>query len=153
MVGQAPLPAQEPATPLDTDEREFLGPAPVGVLAPARSLHLTYACASALFAVSFAREALRAGAAPVAIVAGATASNHYGYASMDVVRAVGRTAARPFDTARAGISLGEGGGAVVLESASWRPARSSRPGSRASACCAPRPSPPETPDPRRSRCS
>lgn len=123
LVGQAPLPAQEPAAPLDAEEREFLGPGPVGVLAPGRSVHLTHACASTLFAVAFAREALRAGAAPLAVVAGATALNHYEYASMDVVRAVDRAAARPFDAERAGISLGEGGGALVLESAKRARAR------------------------------
>ncbi|QRX94977.1 MULTISPECIES: beta-ketoacyl synthase N-terminal-like domain-containing protein [Streptomyces] len=123
LVGQAPLPADEPATPLDAEEREFLGPGPLGVLRPGRSVHLTHACASALFAIAFAREALREGAAPVAVVAGATALNHYEYASMDVVRAVDRAAARPFDTERAGISLGEGGGAVILESAQRARAR------------------------------
>ncbi|MFH8407852.1 beta-ketoacyl synthase N-terminal-like domain-containing protein [Streptomyces sp. NPDC018019] len=125
LVGQAPLPgrdAEAPATGGDLAAyREFLGPDPADALAPGRApgrvLHLSHACASAVFAVGFARAALRAGAAPLAVVAGSSVLNRYEYASMDVVRAVGRDAATPFDTGRAGISLGEGGGAVVLETA------------------------------------
>jgi 3-oxoacyl-[acyl-carrier-protein] synthase II len=45
---------------------------------------------------------------------------------MSVVRAVDRTAARPFDVERAGISLGEGGGAVILEPAGAARARGLR---------------------------
>ncbi|WP_424890441.1 beta-ketoacyl synthase N-terminal-like domain-containing protein [Streptomyces sp. XH2] len=129
LVGQSPLPAAGSPldSPLDAEEREFLGPGATGLLAHGRAVHLTHACASALFAVAFAREALRAGAAPLAVVAGATALNHYEYASMDVVRALDRAAARPFDTAREGISLGEGGGALVLEPAGRARARGLEP--------------------------
>ncbi|MFH8592860.1 beta-ketoacyl synthase N-terminal-like domain-containing protein [Streptomyces rimosus] len=120
LVGQAPDPGRETGAD-PASEQEFLGPDPSGTLGPAfapgRVLHLSHACASAVFAVGFAREALRAGVAPVAVVAGSSVLNRYEYASMDVVRAVGRDAARPFDAGRAGISLGEGGGAVVLETA------------------------------------
>ncbi|MEU2583613.1 beta-ketoacyl synthase N-terminal-like domain-containing protein [Streptomyces avermitilis] len=115
LVGQAPTPFG--GSPLDAEEREFLGPAADEVLAGADTVHLTHACASALFAIAFAHEALRTGSVPAVVVTGATALNHYEYASMDVVRAVDRAACRPFDTERGGISLGEGGGALVLETA------------------------------------
>ncbi|WP_330239811.1 beta-ketoacyl synthase N-terminal-like domain-containing protein [Streptomyces sp. NBC_00525] len=138
LVGQArgPLPGRNPQ--LDGEETEFFGPpdgfldAPGGPLggrdgkrsaADAQVLHLSHACASAAFAVGLARTTLRAGAAPAVLVAGASVLNRYEYASMRVVRAVARGAARPFDSGRAGISLGEGGGALLLESASAARAR------------------------------
>ncbi|MDJ1136544.1 beta-ketoacyl synthase N-terminal-like domain-containing protein [Streptomyces iconiensis] len=105
---------------------EVLGP-PASVAAPLadgvpgpgglRVVHLSHACASALFAVGFARDMLRAGQAPLAVVAASSVLNPYEYASMEVVRAISGEAARPFDTGRSGISLGEGGGALVLEPA------------------------------------
>jgi 3-oxoacyl-[acyl-carrier-protein] synthase II len=132
LVGQAraPLPGRNPR--LDGEEAEFFGPpdrfldAPDGLLggpdgkrpADAQVLYLSHACASAAFAVDLARAALRAGSAPAVLVAGASVLNRYEYASMRVVRAVARGAARPFDSGRAGISLGEGGGALLLETAS-----------------------------------
>ncbi|MFE2363987.1 beta-ketoacyl synthase N-terminal-like domain-containing protein [Streptomyces virginiae] len=127
LVGQAVLPRPGDGRALPTaDEREFMGPDPaevLGVRPDLRHVHLSHACASAVFAVGYARELLRAGAAPLAAVVGSSVLNRYEYASMDVVRAVGRTTARPFDVERAGISLGEGGGAVVLESAGHARAR------------------------------
>ncbi|WP_405529432.1 3-oxoacyl-ACP synthase [Streptomyces avidinii] len=133
VVGQAQAQdrsrAQDPDGRLVAEEGEFLGPEPADVLgsgagsASPRVLHLSHACASAVFAVGYARELLRAGAAPLAVVVGSSVLNRYEYASMDVVRAVGRTAARPFDAGRAGISLGEGGGALVLEDAERARAR------------------------------
>jgi 3-oxoacyl-[acyl-carrier-protein] synthase II len=78
-------------------------------------MFLTHACASAAFGVALAREMLDGGLADVALVAGATALNHTEYSSMRVVRAVSPNRARPFDRSRDGISVGEGGGAVVLE--------------------------------------
>ncbi|WP_031073154.1 beta-ketoacyl synthase N-terminal-like domain-containing protein [Streptomyces sp. NRRL WC-3742] len=115
LVGQAPAP--EGGGQLDGEEWELFGPS--AELRPdgAAVLHLSHACASAAFAVALARTALAAGAAPLVAVVGASVLNRYEYASMDVVRAVARTAARPFDVDRDGISLGEGGGAVILETA------------------------------------
>ncbi|MDX3128453.1 beta-ketoacyl synthase N-terminal-like domain-containing protein [Streptomyces europaeiscabiei] len=139
LVGQARAPLSGRNPRLDGEEAEFFGPpdgfldapdgllkAPDGLLgspdgkwsADAQVLHLSHACASAAFAMNLARAALRAGAAPAALVAGASVLNRYEYASMRVVRAVARSAARPFDTGRAGISLGEGGAALLLETAS-----------------------------------
>ncbi|MCK1823186.1 3-oxoacyl-ACP synthase [Streptomyces sp. XM83C] len=124
-VGQAPLPAD--GSGLGAEEREFLGPGAEGITAGGDSVHLTHACASALFAVAFAHEALLSGSVPAVLIVGATALNHYEYASMDVVRAVDRAACRPFDTARGGISLGEGGGALLLETADRARERGARP--------------------------
>ncbi|MCC3651635.1 3-oxoacyl-ACP synthase [Streptomyces sp. S07_1.15] len=120
LVGQSPLRGDGG---LREEQDEFMGPVPAGVLEGGHSVHITQACASTVFAISLGRDALRSGAATTVVVAGGTALNRYEYASMAVVRAIDRTAARPFDTGRAGISLGEGGGAIVLEHGSTARAR------------------------------
>ncbi|CAL99951.1 3-oxoacyl-[acyl-carrier-protein] synthase II [Saccharopolyspora erythraea NRRL 2338] len=115
LVGQAPW---EPGD--DPDWHEFVGPVQPRA---ARTTYLTHACASAAFGIGFARDAIRAGLTGTAVVAGGSALNRYEYASLQAVRAISRSAARPFDRARSGISIGEGGGAVVLEDASRAAAR------------------------------
>ncbi|MFG2346114.1 beta-ketoacyl synthase N-terminal-like domain-containing protein [Streptomyces phaeochromogenes] len=115
LVGQSPLPDDPDG--VDADQREFMGPTRSGALGAGPALYITQACASTLFAVSLAREIIRAGTAPAVVVAGGTALNPYEYASLDVVRALSIEPARPFDMDRQGISLGEGGGALVLEDA------------------------------------
>lgn len=121
LVGQSPLPDDPDG--LDAAQREFMGPAPAGVLGTGPAVHVTQACASTLFAVGLARQFLRSGLASTVVVAGGTALNPYEYRSLDVVRALGKDAARPFDVDRQGISLGEGGGALVLEHAERARAR------------------------------
>jgi 3-oxoacyl-[acyl-carrier-protein] synthase II len=114
VVGQAP-PASIPAVP---DWNDVVWPA-VSSLAggsPA-PIHLSHACASAAFAVAFVRSLIRGGVAPMALVTGSFVLNRFDYDSMDVVRALSPTAAKPFDEDRRGLTLGEGGGAVVVESA------------------------------------
>ncbi|GGP79867.1 beta-ketoacyl synthase N-terminal-like domain-containing protein [Saccharothrix coeruleofusca] len=96
------------------DWAEFVGP-PVQPHEAGNTALLTHACASAVFGLGFARDVIDAGLADVVLVAGGTALNHYEYASMRAVRAISTTPARPFDRGRSGISLGEGGGAIVLE--------------------------------------
>ncbi|MFI9006167.1 beta-ketoacyl synthase N-terminal-like domain-containing protein [Actinosynnema sp. NPDC053489] len=114
LVGQAP--ADEPPDGHAAEEwADFVGPAVPEALGGRQVVYLTHACASAAFGIGFAREAIRTGLAEVVLVAGGTALNRYEYASMRAVRAVGREVARPFDRGRGGISLGEGGGAVVVE--------------------------------------
>ncbi|GAB2993897.1 beta-ketoacyl-ACP synthase II [Streptomyces pseudoechinosporeus] len=109
VVGQSP--AVGPEAPDGCEEFADTGPHPEG----ATVVHLSHACASALFGVALARDALRAGMARYAVVAGASALNPFEYSSMTAVRAVATAPARPFDQDRAGISVGEGSGAVVLE--------------------------------------
>ncbi|GAA1288470.1 beta-ketoacyl-ACP synthase [Saccharothrix xinjiangensis] len=109
MVGQAPASGRG-----DDDLADFLGP-PVPPDLDARTVYLTHACASGAFGLAFARRAILAGLVDTAVVAGGTALNRYEYVSMSAVRAVSATKARPLDRSRTGISLGEGGGAVVLE--------------------------------------
>ncbi|WP_018218346.1 beta-ketoacyl synthase N-terminal-like domain-containing protein [Salinispora vitiensis] len=113
-VGQAPWePAPAEAGP---GWDEFVGPATT-MLARQPDAYLSHACASAAFAVGFARTVIRGGLADVALVAGSSVLNEYEYASMQVVRAISPSGGRPFDLDRNGISLGEGAGALVLERA------------------------------------
>lgn len=116
LVGQAPELADEAAAL----EPDLAGPTLAACPSP---FFISHACASAGFGVALARELLAGGLAEVAVVAGATALNHTEYASMRVVRAVSPDRARPFDRRRDGISLGAGGGAVVLETAGHAAAR------------------------------
>ncbi|MGW6917523.1 beta-ketoacyl synthase N-terminal-like domain-containing protein [Kitasatospora sp. NPDC054939] len=115
LVGQAPA-VGAGAPP---EAAELVGPrlrAAEGVpLFGGAPFYLSHACASAAFGLALAREALLAGAVRTAVVLGASALNPLEYASMKVVRVVSPRAARPFDRAGAGITIGEGAGAVVLE--------------------------------------
>lgn len=97
--------------------REFEGPSlkPLGRFGINDAIHLSHACASAAFAVTWACELLLAGNAETALIIGVNTANPYEAASMDVIKALSRGVARPFDIRRDGITLGEGGGAIVLE--------------------------------------
>lgn len=76
---------------------------------------VSHACASGLFAMDLAVALLRMGAAPAVLVAGANTANDHVLASMRVVKAVSGARGRPFDRARDGITVGEGAGALLLE--------------------------------------
>ncbi|KUN77858.1 hypothetical protein AQJ66_32050 [Streptomyces bungoensis] len=113
---------------------DFTGPRFEALLAACRAdarrthvVHLSHACASAAFAAAFARDWLLSGLGSTALVAGASALNRYEYASMDVVRTLSPHGARPFDADRDGITVGEGGGAFVLETARTARVRDHRP--------------------------
>ncbi|RCG30669.1 3-oxoacyl-ACP synthase [Sphaerisporangium album] len=93
------------------DLRDYFGGARV---------YVTHACASAAFAMALAQQCVTGGTADIVAVVGASVLNPYDYSSMDVVRAVSPTGARPFDTTRDGITVGEGAGAVILEPAGGR---------------------------------
>ncbi|GAA3492888.1 beta-ketoacyl synthase N-terminal-like domain-containing protein [Streptomyces cremeus] len=137
VVSQAPYDTD----PYETDQHEadrtgtdFTGPSPTALLdaigTPHTAVtvtHLSHACASAAFGAAFARDWLLAGLGPCALVVGASALNRFEYASMDVVRALSPTGARPLDGARNGVTVGEGGGAFVLESAGHAAARGRAP--------------------------
>lgn len=114
--------------------RDFAGPDPDGLLAACGSdaggavvVHLSHACASGAFGAVFAREWLLSGLGTTALVVGASALNPYEYDSMDVVRTLSAAGARPFDAGRDGLTVGEGGGALVLETVAAALDRGHRP--------------------------
>ncbi|MEU9608343.1 beta-ketoacyl synthase N-terminal-like domain-containing protein [Streptomyces sp. NPDC048057] len=84
---------------------------------------VAHACASGAFGLAMAREWLLCGLADVAVVTGVSALNPYDYACLDVLRATSTDTARPFDEHRSGVTVGEGAGAIVLETAARAEAR------------------------------
>ena len=73
------------------------------------------ACASATLAIGAAVEALRADEVTMAIAGGADSLARVTYGGFNALRAVDARPCRPFRRDRAGLSLGEGAGALVLE--------------------------------------
>jgi 3-oxoacyl-[acyl-carrier-protein] synthase II len=73
------------------------------------------ACASATLAIGAALEALRTGEVALAIAGGADSLCRVTYGGFNTLRAVDERPCRPFRRDRAGMSLGEGAGALVLE--------------------------------------
>jgi 3-oxoacyl-[acyl-carrier-protein] synthase II len=126
MVGQTP----DVVGPGRVTSSDMVSPPPSAVagvrLAGGAPYFLTHACASAAFAVGLARELMLGGVADVALVVGATVLNTTEYASMRAVRAVSPDRARPFDRNRDGITLGEGAGALVLETVARAAGRDAR---------------------------
>lgn len=92
-------------------------------IAPRDAVLMAHACASGAFGLAMAREWLLCGLADTAVVTGVSALNAYDYACLDVLRATSTTAARPFDEGRSGVTIGEGAGVIVLESAERAAAR------------------------------
>jgi 3-oxoacyl-[acyl-carrier-protein] synthase II len=80
---------------------------------------LTYstACTSANMALAMALDALRAGEVDVAIAGGADELCEITYAGFNSLRAMDPQPTRPFRSGRAGLSMGEGSGVLVLETA------------------------------------
>ncbi len=81
------------------------------------------ACTSANMALASALDALRAGECEVAIAGGADAMCETTYAGFNSLRAVDPAPAQPFRAARAGLSMGEGAGVLVLETLAHARAR------------------------------
>jgi 3-oxoacyl-[acyl-carrier-protein] synthase II len=73
------------------------------------------ACASGTQALGVALDALRAGEVEVAVVGGADSLCRLTYAGFNSLRVVDERACRPFRAGRAGMTLGEGAGVVVIE--------------------------------------
>lgn len=73
------------------------------------------ACASGALALAAALDALRSGRIEVAVAGGADALCQLTYSGFNALRAVDEARCRPFRQERAGLSLGEGAGVVVLE--------------------------------------
>ncbi|BCJ39695.1 3-oxoacyl-[acyl-carrier-protein] synthase 2 [Actinoplanes ianthinogenes] len=114
------LVGQTPALDRTTGRRlSMLGADPLAtaVRGDAEPVFLSHACASVLFGIALGGHWLRAGLADTAIVLGGWTAGEYGVASMEVVKALSPEVARPFDAERTGTTLGEGGGALVLERA------------------------------------
>ena len=84
------------------------------------------ACASGTQALGAALDALRAGEVDVALAGGADSLCRLTYAGFNSLRVVDEAPCRPFRRERAGMSLGEGAGLLVLETA----ARAARRGAR-----------------------
>jgi 3-oxoacyl-[acyl-carrier-protein] synthase II len=76
---------------------------------------ISSACASGSLAVAAALDALRAGEVAVAIAGGADSLCRITYSGFNSLRSVDERPSRPFRADRAGLSLGEGGAALVLE--------------------------------------
>ncbi|MFI7498567.1 beta-ketoacyl synthase N-terminal-like domain-containing protein [Streptomyces sp. NPDC049687] len=94
---------------------------------PRDAVLMAHACASGAFGLAMAREWLLSGLADLAVVTGVSSLNTYDYACLDVLRATSTTAARPFDEDRSGVTVGEGAGAIVLETAEHAAARGHTP--------------------------
>ncbi|KUO10113.1 beta-ketoacyl synthase N-terminal-like domain-containing protein [Streptomyces sp. DSM 15324] len=88
---------------------------------------MAHACASGAFGLALAREWLLCGLADLAVVTGVSSLNTYDYACLDTLRATSTTVARPFDEDRSGVTVGEGAGAIVLETARHAAARGHTP--------------------------
>ncbi len=73
------------------------------------------ACASSALSVGFAADLIRAGEVPGMIAGGGDALCRMTYAGFNALRLVDPLPSRPFEASRAGLSLGEGAGILVLE--------------------------------------
>ncbi len=85
------------------------------------------ACASGGLAVEQALRALRAREVDVAFAGGADSLCRTTYSGFNALRAVDESPCRPFRANRAGLSLGEGGAVLVLETLEHARARGARP--------------------------
>jgi len=78
---------------------------------------ISSACASAAMAIGNALRALRRGDVDVALAGGSDALCQLTYAGFNALRSVDEAPSRPFRKDRLGLSLGEGAGVLVLETA------------------------------------
>lgn len=110
--------------PLRDPELRMLASQPLDVPAATVARHLgaggtvvtvSSACASGTQALGVALDALRAGEVEVAVVGGADSLCRLTYAGFNSLRVVDERACRPFRAGRAGMTLGEGAGVVVIE--------------------------------------
>ncbi|MBL8756275.1 MAG: beta-ketoacyl-[acyl-carrier-protein] synthase family protein [Planctomycetes bacterium] len=81
------------------------------------------ACTSANVALGAALDALRSGEVDVAVAGGADELCQITYAGFNSLRAVDPQPTRPFRASRAGLSMGEGAGVLLLETAAHASAR------------------------------
>lgn len=76
---------------------------------------VTMACVSSSLAIGQAWDVVRRGRAPIMLAGGADSLTTLSFSGFSVLRAMTRTACRPFDRRRDGMILGEGAGILVLE--------------------------------------
>ena len=97
----------------------------LGACGPVQSF--SSACSSGAQAVAAAVDAIRDGVVDVAVAGGSDALCRLTYAGFNSLRSVDAAPSRPFRADRAGLSLGEGCGVLVLESAEHARARGVEP--------------------------
>jgi 3-oxoacyl-[acyl-carrier-protein] synthase II len=76
---------------------------------------VSVACASGTAALGLGAEWIRTGDADMVLAGGADAIASFVFSGFDALRALSMTAARPFDVARDGLTLGDGAGFLLLE--------------------------------------
>jgi 3-oxoacyl-[acyl-carrier-protein] synthase II len=97
----------------------------LGTSGPVESV--SSACASGSMAIGAALRALRRGDVELAIAGGSDSLCQLTYAGFNALRSVDERACRPFRRDRAGLSIGEGAGVLVLESLAHARARGAFP--------------------------
>ncbi|MEO8503798.1 MAG: beta-ketoacyl-[acyl-carrier-protein] synthase family protein [Acidobacteriota bacterium] len=111
--------SQPPSGPGDAVARAF------GVRGPVQTI--SSACASATLAIGIALESLREGETEVALAGGSDSLCRLTFAGFNSLRSVDAGPCRPFRHLREGLSLGEGGAVLVLETLAHAEARGARP--------------------------
>jgi len=96
----------------------------LGVFGP--RLTVSTACSSGALAIVEAAAMVARGEVPAAIAVGVDALCRLTYAGFDALQALDPEPCRPFDASRRGLSIGEGAGAVVLETVERARARGAR---------------------------
>ncbi len=113
------LASQQPNGPGDAVARRF------GVEGPVETV--SSACASGALALGAALDALRSGEVEIAIAGGADSLCRITYAGFNALRSVDEQPCRPFRAGREGLSIGEGGAVLILESEERARGRGARP--------------------------
>lgn len=88
---------------------------------------ISSACSAATMALEGALDALRSGEVEVALAGGADGLCQLTFAGFNALRAVDERPSRPFRADRAGLSIGEGAGVLVLETLDHARARGAAP--------------------------
>lgn len=113
------LASQQPNGPGDAVARRF------GIEGPVETV--SSACASGALALGAALDAIRSGEVEVAVAGGADSLCQITYAGFNSLRSVDELPCRPFRDGREGLSIGEGGAVLILESEERALARGVRP--------------------------
>ncbi|MGD2113885.1 MAG: beta-ketoacyl-[acyl-carrier-protein] synthase family protein [Acidobacteriota bacterium] len=108
----------------------------LGIAGPV--ITVSSACASGTQALGLALDALRAGEVDVAVAGGSDSLCRLTYSGFNALRVVDPEACRPFRAGRAGMSLGEGAGILILERLGRLAERPAQGWDKASAGAAPR---------------